>query len=115
MRIGIIEKLKVFVYAFVRHALGALLVCASPAFNESSSDWDLSAPPLSVSAARIEAFRQRLRELGYVEGNNILIEWRSAEGKSDRLPALVAELVQLNADVIVTAGPSVTRPAMMQG
>jgi putative ABC transport system substrate-binding protein len=56
-----------------------------------------------------------LRELGYVEGNNILIEWRSAEGKSDRLPALVAELVQLNADVIVTAGPSVTRPAMMQG
>jgi ABC-type uncharacterized transport system substrate-binding protein len=74
----------------------------------------LSAPPLSVSAARIEAFRQRLRELGYVEGNNILIEWRSAEGKSDRLPALVAELVQLNADVIVTAGPSVTRPAMMQ-
>ena len=75
----------------------------------------LSAPPLSVSAARIEAFRQRLRELGYVEGNNILIEWRSAEGKSDRLRALVAELVQLNADVIVTAGPSVTRPAMMQG
>src|SRR5688500_19567478 len=68
-----------------------------------------------VSAARIEAFRQRLRELGYVEGNNILIEWRSAAGKSDRLPALVAELVQLNADVIVTAGPSVTRPAMMQG
>ena len=62
----------------------------------------LSAPPLSVSAARIEAFRQGLRELGYVEGKNIVIEWRSAEGKSDRPPALAAELVRLKLDIIVT-------------
>ena len=42
----------------------------------------------SANAARIEAFRQGLRDLGYVEGKNIVIEWRSPEGKPDRLPAL---------------------------
>jgi putative tryptophan/tyrosine transport system substrate-binding protein len=60
---------------------------------------------------RIEAFRQGLRELGYVEGKNIVIEWRSAEGKLDRLPARAAELVRLKVDIIVTAGPSATRAA----
>jgi putative ABC transport system substrate-binding protein len=71
----------------------------------------LSGNPLSAIAARAEAFRQGLRELGYVEGKNIVIEWRSAEGKSDRLPALAAELVGLKVDVIVTAGPTQTRAA----
>ena len=65
----------------------------------------------SASLARFEAFRQGLRELGYVEGKNIVIEWRSAEGKLDRLPGLVAELVRLKVDIIVTAGPSPTRAA----
>jgi putative ABC transport system substrate-binding protein len=65
----------------------------------------------SVVAARIEAFRQGLRKLGYVEGKNIVIEYRYAEGKLDRLPALAAELVRLNVDVIVTAGPSDTKAA----
>jgi putative ABC transport system substrate-binding protein len=65
----------------------------------------------SSNPARIEAFRQGLRELGYVEGEIILIEWRYAEEKLDRLPALAAELVNLKVDVIVTAGPSVTRAA----
>jgi ABC-type uncharacterized transport system substrate-binding protein len=60
-------------------------------------------------AARIEAFRQGLRDLGYVEGKNIIIEYRSAEGKLDRLSELAAELVRLKVDVIVTSGPSVTR------
>jgi putative ABC transport system substrate-binding protein len=66
--------------------------------------------PSDVSA-RIEAFRQGLRELGYVEGKNIVIEYRSAEGKFDRLPALAAELVRLKVDAIVTSGPTVTRAA----
>ena len=65
----------------------------------------------SAYSARIEAFRQGLRELGYVEGKNIVIEWRYAEGKLDRLPALAAELVRLKVDVIVTAGPTATRAA----
>ena len=71
----------------------------------------LGASSASVLAARIEAFRQGLRDLGYVEGKNIVIEWRSAEGKLDGLPALAAELVRLKVDVIVTTGPAPTRPA----
>ena len=65
----------------------------------------------SATASRYEALRQGLRELGYVEGKNILIEYRYAEGKLDRLPALAAELLRLKVDVIVTAGPAVTRAA----
>src|SRR6266550_7447988 len=51
-----------------------------------------------------EAFLQGLRELGYVEGRNLVIEYRDAEGKADRLPALAAELVALKVDVIVASG-----------
>ena len=51
-----------------------------------------------------EAFRQGLRDLGYVEGRNLVIEYRDAEGKIERLPALGAELVALKVDVIVAAG-----------
>jgi putative ABC transport system substrate-binding protein len=65
----------------------------------------------SSQAARYEAFRQGLRELGYVEGKNILIEYRSAEGKPDRVPELASELVRANVDCIITAGTTVTRAA----
>jgi len=71
----------------------------------------LTGPSLSANTERIEAFRQGLRELGYAEGKNIVIEWRSAEGKLDRLPALAAELVRLKVDVIVTTGPTPTSAA----
>ncbi len=53
---------------------------------------------------RFVAFRQGLRELGYVEGQNLVIEYRSARGKRDRPPELAAELVTLKVDVIVTSG-----------
>jgi putative ABC transport system substrate-binding protein len=65
----------------------------------------------SSFAARAEAFQQGLHELGYEEGRNVVIEYRYAEGKFDRLPALAAELVRLKVDVIVTGGPTATRPA----
>jgi putative tryptophan/tyrosine transport system substrate-binding protein len=69
----------------------------------------LSSLSPSVVSDRIEAFRHGLRELGYVEGKNIDIEWRYAEGKTERLPNLAAELVRLKVDVIVTGGPAVNR------
>ena len=71
----------------------------------------VTAQPLSAVAVRHEAFRQGLRELGYVEGKNIGIEYRSAEGRFDRLPALMAEIVGLNVDIIVSHGPTTTRAA----
>jgi putative ABC transport system substrate-binding protein len=69
-----------------------------------------SLSPSSISA-RTQSFREGLRELGYVEGKNIVIDWRYAEGNADRLKELAAELVRLKVDVIVTGGPAVNRPA----
>ena len=71
----------------------------------------LTVASLSSNVARIEAFRQGLRELGYVEGKNIVIEWRSAEGKFERQSELAAELVRLKVDVIISSGPTMTRAA----
>ena len=68
--------------------------------------------PTSESTS-IEATRQALRERGYIEGQNIAIEYRYAEGKLDRLPELAAELVRLNVDIIVAAGGTVTVRAVM--
>ena len=67
----------------------------------------LASPPL----IELEGLRQGLRELGYVEGRNIVIEERYAEGKSERLPDLVAELVRLKVDVLLAAGGAPTRAA----
>jgi putative ABC transport system substrate-binding protein len=62
-------------------------------------------PPL------LDAFRQRLRELGWVEGQNIVIDYRYAEGRVDRMPALAAELFRLKVDLIVSWGTQVVRAA----
>ena len=71
----------------------------------------LGATSSSTVTPRIEAFRQGLHELGYVDGENITIEYRYADGKPERLPGFAAELVHLKVDVIVTGGPTATRPA----
>ncbi len=97
-------------------AVGALLLAlSSPTAAQQPKEVPrigyLGGVSPSANAARIEAFRQGLRELGYVEGKNIVIEWRHAEGKADRLPVLAAELVRLKVDVIVTGGAPGTRSA----
>ena len=71
----------------------------------------LAAASASAVSTRAEALQQGLRELGYVEGKNIVIEYRWADGKIERLPDLAAELVRINVDIIVTGGPQATRPA----
>src|SRR5712691_3063606 len=63
------------------------------------------------SASIFQAFDQRLRELGYVEGQNVTIEFRNAEGQDDRLPGLAADLVRHGVDVIVTPTDPATRAA----
>ena len=63
------------------------------------------------SMPSFQAFEQRLRELGYIEGQNIVIEYRNAEGEVDRLPDLAADLVRLDVNVIVTATDPATRAA----
>ena len=69
-----------------------------------------SADPASESA-RSEPFRLALRELGYIDGQNISTEYRYSEGKNDRLPELAAELVRLKVDIIVTGGVPLVRAA----
>jgi putative tryptophan/tyrosine transport system substrate-binding protein len=66
----------------------------------------------SSQAQVLDAFRQGLHELGYVEGKNIIVDYRFADGKSDRLFAIVTELVRLKIDVIVSGGGGPTRAAM---
>ena len=95
-------------------ALGVLLfaLCASAEAQQPTKipriGFQGAASPSAVSP-RTESLRQGLRELGYVEGKNIFIEWRYAEGKLDRLDEFAAEFVRLKVDVIVTAAPSSTR------
>jgi putative ABC transport system substrate-binding protein len=97
----------------IHFALGALLLALSfPAEAQKPTPpriGFISAASLSFISARTEAFRQGLRDLGYIEGKNVIIEWRSADGKVDRQSELTAELVRLKPDVIVTAGSEVTR------
>ena len=67
----------------------------------------LSASSAAALSARTEAFRQGLRELGYAEGKDIIVEWRYAEGKLDRQRELAAELVRLKVEAIVSGAAGV--------
>jgi putative ABC transport system substrate-binding protein len=73
---------------------------------------------LNSASSRTEsyqlAFEQRLRELGFAEGRNLVIEFRTAEGRIDRLPELAADLARQNCDVLVAAGPEATLAALKQ-
>jgi len=95
-------------------ALGAMVfaLCASAqAQQQIPRIGFLVVSPASAVSARVEAFRQGLRERGYVEGKSIFVEYRYGEGKVDRLSEQAAELVRLKVRVIVTAGSQATRPA----
>jgi putative ABC transport system substrate-binding protein len=98
-------------------AAGALL--AAPLAAEAQQAAKVArigylSPNLAASPHQQEAFRQGLRDLGYVEGRNLAIEYRDAEGKAERLPALATELVALKVDVIVTGGGTPTALAAKQ-
>jgi putative tryptophan/tyrosine transport system substrate-binding protein len=99
----------------VRFLIASIFVCIHFAQAQQPTNIPrigyLGANFFSLNSDRTEAFRQGLREHGYVEGKNIGIEWRSAEGKQDRLPALAAELVRVKIDIIITGGPPSTRAA----
>jgi putative ABC transport system substrate-binding protein len=102
--------LRLAVIAFVLVMNGATAHAQQPRVRRIGFLSAVSSSTITISA-RIEAFRQGLRELGYVEGKNIVIDYRYAEGKRDRLKELAAELVRLNVEIIVTGGPTATRPA----
>ncbi|HEY1266730.1 MAG TPA: ABC transporter substrate-binding protein [Candidatus Binatia bacterium] len=94
-------------------ALGGIGIANAQQSGKISRIGFLCTTPIAAYAARIGAFRQGLRDLGYVEGKNIVIEYRSAEGKAGQLPGLAAELVRSNVDIIVSSGPTAT-PAAKQ-
>jgi putative tryptophan/tyrosine transport system substrate-binding protein len=71
----------------------------------------LETVPVARNAANLEALRKGLRDLGYIEGRNLIIEYRSADGRADRFPDLVSELVHRNIDLIVARGTPATMAA----
>src|SRR5690242_19761474 len=96
-------------FNIVRVVFGALLLSFSfSAEAQQPKKISLIGYPSSADRAtesiRAEAIRQALRALGNIEGQNVAIEYRYAEGKQDRAPGLLAELVRLKVDVIVVAG-----------
>ena len=105
------KKARVLSILFVVLPLAVAVIAEAQQAKKVPRIGFLGAAYPSTNAARIEAFRQGLRALEYVEGKNIIIEWRWAEGKPERLPDLAAELVRFKVDIIVTAGPAATGPA----
>ncbi len=88
-------------------ALGVLITpvdAAAEAERKVDRIGVLDVVPEASNAANVRAFRQGLKELGYVEGQNLMIEYRSADGRADRFPALAREMVRRKIDVIMTRG-----------
>ncbi len=99
--------------AFIGSLVGSLLAAPLAAETQQAGKvyriGVLEPTSMALNAANLDAFRKGLRELGYVEGRNMMIEYRSADGRSERFPDLAAELVRLKVDVILTRGT----PAVM--
>lgn len=88
-----------------------LTLCSSAIAQERPKIWKIGvlvSTSASLNKARDEALRQGLRDLGYVEGQNIMMEYKYAEGRVDQLPQLARELIQQKPDVIVVGGTRVT-------
>ena len=96
-------KAKILVYALLALILATIHFAEAQQPKKVPRIGILFPNPPTVSPHLLKAFQQGLRELGYVEGQNIVIEYRFGEGKSDRYPDLAAELVQLKVDVMVTS------------
>jgi putative tryptophan/tyrosine transport system substrate-binding protein len=106
----------------MRHRLLGLMLTGALGLSIATFVGDAQTSPplprigyLSVNVApaapSFEAFRQGLQELGWIDGENIALEWRSTAGQDDRLPGFLAELLQLKVDIIVAGGPQATRAA----
>ena len=107
----VVQYRRVHCHAHPESARGAAR-CRGTAGDASAPDrlaqsWQLP----SSGRANAEAFQQGLRDLGYVEGQNLVMEYRYAEGRDERLPELAAELVRLQVEVIVAGGSRATRAA----
>ena len=111
--VSIVKMKRKQLFLFVLGAI-SITVCSSASAQQERKIPHvgyLTVSSLSSNVDRIDAFRQGMRELGYVEGKNIVIEWRSGDGKVERQSELAAELVRHKMDVIVTSGPTMTRAA----
>ena len=108
---------KRFLYMSSRLVVAALITLLAISIDPAAGQSTGKIPRLGIlfiggrSQPHLDSFKQGLRERGYTEGKNILIEYRYAEGQIDRLPALAAELVQLKCDVIVTTANNGARAA----
>ncbi len=99
---------------FIALAVGAAALPFTARAQQAGKVWRvgmLDTVPVALNAKNIDAFRAAMRALGYVEGQNLVIDYRSPEGRPERLPELVAELIRLKCDVLVTRGTPPTLAA----
>src|SRR5918911_1494719 len=89
---------------FIALLSGTAITCPFAALAQHSTKPVTIGILASLPLPPIQSFRQKLQELGYVEGENLRLEYRFAEGRDDRYPAMAAELVALGIDVIITWG-----------
>ena len=107
-------KAKILVYALPALILATIHVAEAQQTKKIPLIGILDSGTPSASSSRIEAFRVGLRQLGYVDGQKILIEYRYADGKNERFPELAAELVGLKTDVLIAAGGNSTTRALKE-